>query len=500
MASFRALELGAPIPDRTHAVSCSLPTMASVRGYEEKDPQVVSRLEAGYPRFLIHPLNRKLSDHIRHGADLGTRSLWLTSSEGMARSLVEWLGEASGAELLTRHGVFAVAHRNEPADNSRAKTFLQNIGGFLSSREAEDRLVDLGLIHKPLPEPTFVGDAPAEIRRYLKPALPTAADHDIILAPCGMNAIYSGFRAVADLQATRGRTIWIQLGWLYLDTIAILKKYTASPADYVYVADPLDLPKLEAIFAAKGAKIAGVFAEVPSNPRIETADVEAISKLCRSSGARFIIDPTVGSIFAVNVLPYCDLLVTSLTKYTASDGDVIAGAVVINPAGSDADALRTAARKTAEPVYPRDLARLAEEITRTAPVLALIHDTAPKVAAFLSSHPKIDEVFWAHHPRSAANYANVARTPESTGGMISFTLKGTMEPFYDRLTLPKGPSFGMTTTLLCPFMYLAHYDLVTTDTGRAELARSGLNPDLLRLCVGTEGPDAIIAALADALG
>jgi cystathionine gamma-synthase len=58
----------------------------------------------------------------------------------------------------------------------------------------------------------------------------------------------------------------------------------------------------------------------------------------------------------------------------------------------------------------------------------------------------------------------------------------------------------MKTTLICPFLYLAHYDLVTTEAGRAELAASGIDPDLLRLCVGTEPAEDIIAVLAEALG
>jgi cystathionine gamma-synthase len=57
----------------------------------------------------------------------------------------------------------------------------------------------------------------------------------------------------------------------------------------------------------------------------------------------------------------------------------------------------------------------------------------------------------------------------------------------------------MTTTLVCPFMYLAHYDLVRTQAGREALAADGLDPDLLRLSVGTGPVDAIVAALADAL-
>jgi len=122
------------------------------------------------------------------------------------------------------------------------------------------------------------------------------------------------------------------------------------------------------------------------------------------------------------------------------------------------------------------------------------------VAEFLSSHPRVREVFWALHPASREQFGRIARAPGAVGGMISFTLRDGMESFYDRLTLAKGPSFGMKTTLICPFMYLAHYDLVSTPAGRAELAENGLDPDLLRLCVGTEPADEIIAALAAALG
>jgi len=57
----------------------------------------------------------------------------------------------------------------------------------------------------------------------------------------------------------------------------------------------------------------------------------------------------------------------------------------------------------------------------------------------------------------------------------------------------------MRTTLICPFMYLAHYDMVTSESGRAELAANGLDPELLRICVGTEPADEIIGALDEAL-
>jgi cystathionine gamma-synthase len=135
-------------------------------------------------------------------------------------------------------------------------------------------------------------------------------------------------------------------------------------------------------------------------------------------------------------------------------------------------------------------------------VLEKIHAATPQVVAFLESHPAVKAVHWALSPGSRENYRRLARTPGATGGMITFTLQelGALTRFYDRLRLPKGPSFGMKTTLICPFMYLAHYDLVTTPAGLAELAASRLDPDLLRLCIGTEPVEDIIATLREALG
>ena len=492
--------MGEAIPNSLHAVSCSLPTMRSVRGYEEKDPQVVSHLATGYPRFVVHPLVRRLAAHLGGDPSLAGRTLWLTSSFSMAKRLQDKLGASSGAQLLSRGGVHGVSHPEDTTLAAQAKVFLQNIGGFLSSREAEDCLVALGVLPSADPEPTFSGDAGAHIRRHLRTVLPEVGDPDILLAPSGMNAVYTAFKVVSDLQASRGRTVWIQLGWLYLDSIAILKKYTQTPGDYRYAPDSLDLSHVRSLFAAEGDRIAGVITEVPSNPLVQTTDLDELARLCRENGARLILDPSVGSLYSVDVLRYCDLVCCSLTKYTGSDGDIVAGALVVNPAGPDASALRSAAAAALEPVYPRDLARLAEQIERTRSVLDAIEAATPRVAAFLRAHPKVKDVFWAHQPKSAATYRRYARSESSVGGMISFTLRTPMEPFYDALRLPKGPSFGMKTTLICPFMYLAHYDLVTSEEGRRELAESGLDTDLLRLCVGTEPVEDILRSLAEALG
>ena len=498
MSVFSPLPLGQRIPASAHAVSCSLPTMRAVRGYEEKVPEITQHMTSGYPRFVIHPFLQQLSSHLIEKNGLVGHALWLVTSSRMADRLAAHLG-AVHVVRIDDGPIAGVAHPDTPELRGRAKIFLQNTGGFLSSRAAEDQLVRRGLVAAAGPEPQFAGDAAAEVRRHLGNLFPGVADQNMLLASCGMNAVDTAFRAVSELQRARGRTIWIQLGWLYLDTISLLKKQTAQAGDYIALRDVFDLAGLQRLFAEKGDRIAGLIAEVPTNPLLQTPDVAAIAALAHQHGAHVVLDPSISSPFAVDVLRHADVVVCSLTKYAASEGDLTAGLVVVNPQSGDAAPLLRSVQAKIEPLYERDLARLAFEIESTDTVLARIQASVPKVVAFLSAHPAVKDVYWALHSASAVNYHHVARHPGAVGSMITFTLRGSLENFYDRLRLPKGPSFGITTTLICPFMYLAHYDLVTTPEGRAELASFGLNPDLLRMSVGCEPVDDIIGALAEAL-
>jgi cystathionine gamma-synthase len=502
MSVFSPIPLGQRIPGSPHSVACSLPTMADVIGYEEGRPETTRHIASGYPRFVVHSHAKRLCELLGRRPELTGRSLWLVSSARMAADLAAYLGPDAPAAAVpfTVDGIDGVAHADTPALNSRAKVYLQNLGGFLSSRAAEDHLVRLGALASAAPEKLFAGDATAEIQRVLSGPFPAGAEN-VMLAPSGMNALYSAFRAISTVQARTGRTAWLQLGWLYLDSIALLKKFTPDPArDYLRHGDVTDLAGLAKLFAEHGPRLAGMIIEAPTNPLIQTADIAAVTALARRHGAMVILDPAVTSPFNVDLLPHADLVATSLTKYTAHEGDVIAGAVVVNPARPAFAELRALVAARLEPVHGRDLARLAAQIGATPDVVARINANSLQVAAFLESHPAVAKVWWALQPATKANYLQIARSPTSVGCMISFTLKGSLAGFYDRVRLPKGPSFGMTTTLISPFIYLAHYDLVTSEAGRAELAAHGLSPELLRLCVGTEPAADIIAALREALG
>jgi len=222
--------------------------------------------------------------------------------------------------------------------------------------------------------------------------------------------------------------------------------------------------------------------------------------LCRAHGAIFVVDPTIASPLNIDVLPHCDVAVNSLTKYAASEGDIVMGAVVVNPESPYADDFRKALPAALEPVYSRDVGRLAAQIGDYAMVIASTNRTAPVVVEFLRHHPRVKSLRWAHHPDSHENFLRIARSAHAHSSMISFKFDGPVATFYDRLRLPKGASFGMKTTLVCPFVFLAHYDLVTTESGREQLRACGLEPELVRLSLGCEPAEDIIASLSEALG
>jgi len=496
--AFLPLPLGQRIPPSIHGVSCSLPTMRAVVGYEEKDPEITRHLTSGYPRFVQHPYLKQAAAVLLRREGLADHQLWPTSSRRAAGCLQQWLLPVI-TRVVEHDGLCGVAFPTLPETAARAKTWLQHTGALASTRATEDFLIRAGELPSAQPEPTFVGDAGAEVRRYLRRVFAPATDAEIFLASNGMNAIWSAFRTVSILQAARGRRIWVQLGWLYLDTIAILQKFTPAPGDHVFLGDVFDLDALRRLFAERGHEIAGVITEVPTNPLLQTTDLQAVHALCRARGAILVVDPTIASPVNLDVFPHSDVVANSLTKYTASEGDILFGACVVNPAAPDAAALRAGMAAELEPVYPRDLARLAAQIGDADGMIAQSNASATKVVKFLRGHPRVQSVLWTLEPKSRDNYLRLARTPSSVGSMISFTVDGPVARVYDRLRLPKGPSFGMKTTLICPFIYLAHYDLVTSEAGRTLLTANGLSADLLRLSVGCEPVEEIIDALREAL-
>jgi cystathionine gamma-synthase len=441
----------------------------------------------------VHPLLAVLERAWRSRFALGADALWMVNSRRMGERLIAHLAPTP-ARLIVDEDVCGVAHADDVERRKQARSFLQHTGGFLSSRHAEDYAVRHGIAERAEPEELFAGDATAEVRRACAHLLGLDLPGNVLLAPSGMNAFWGSFQAIGARQRTAGRDVWLQVGWLYLDTAAILTKFTGGRI--VRVFDVHDRAAIEAVFREHGPRLAAVVTEVTTNPLMQTADLPWLASLARQHGALMVADPSIASLFNVDVLPHADVVLNSLTKFAAPDGDVIAGAVTVAPHCPDARSLRDAIAAELEPVYARDVARLAHQIGEYETLVPRLNAGARAVVDHLARRKRgIRKLYWSLQEASRANFLRLARGPDRLGPVISFEVEGEMARFYDALPLAKGPSFGMRTTLICPFVYLAHYDLISTADGREILAGAQLAPDLLRLSVGTEPPEAIIAAL-----
>ena len=493
--TFFPYPLGHSINGSPHSVCVSLPTMADVVAYEEKEARVLESFAAGYPRFFKNPiiseLNRRLAE-----AGLAGANDPLLPTEAAALDMCKFVG--TGEESIGRIGSFwLVRLPDQPEIRTKAKAFLQHTGCGLSSREAEDWLVrDYG--RTPHPEQRFRGDpseALARIRASLHATYGTAAESDIHIFRSGMNAFYSGFRALQGIQLDDNRDLWIQLGWLYVDTSRILDKFSLPGSPPIQLYNVLDLGELKEIMRKEGHRVAGIVTEAPTNPLVQTPDLEELREVADRHGAALILDPTLVSPHNVNVLQYADLHINSLTKYAASEGDVMMGALALNSRSRFYDDLLRTASVFGTAPGAGDLGRMAEQIGRYPETIRSINASAVQVAAFLEAHPRVKSVNWARSQPSGYNYNWLQHHEAGPGGIISFTTEEPLRKFYDRSNLVKSPSFGTRFTMMCPFMYLAHYDLVSTAAGRELLKRHGVDPELIRLSVGLEPAEAIIQEL-----
>ena len=125
--------------------------------------------------------------------------------------------------------------------------------------------------------------------------------------------------------------------------------------------------------------------------------------------------------------------------------------------------------------------------------------SAEIIAQKLVKHPAVATVRTAETVKTKENFKKLKRPGARSGSLITIELKKEMRVVYDKLNCVKGPSFGLKFTLISPYLWLAHFDEVTSEQGRKEIIKAGLNPDLLRISVGLEPVEEIWEMLENAL-
>ena len=465
----RVEDLGAPIPDSPHAVSVCLPTWADVIGYEEKEPRVIDKMRTGYPRFFFHPLIQRVRAALE--AKPG-RDVLPFAGEASAKQCAE----LAGGKAVATDGLWAAYF---PAENlATARAYWQHAGRILSSRAAEDWLNSRRLA---APDKHLELDL-----RKLLAGWSGAPPENISLHPSGMAAIFTAFEAIAARHLGK-RTV--MFGFPYTDTLKILSKF-GNGVEFYPRGDAEDLAALERLLAEE--EIAGIFCEFPSNPLLHVPDLPALHAMAAARGVPVVVDDTIGTFFNVDVLPHADFIATSLTKAISGEGDVMAGALTVNPRGLFAEALPSTVPGG---IYARDLQILARNAPDFPERMGIANDNALRLARHLASHPAVEQVWYPGLDPSPV-YEQLRKTGGGYGAVVSFLPRDAARNtprIFERLEISRGISLGTTYSLVCPYVQLAHYH---------ELAWAkdcGIDPFLLRVAVGTEPWQELQARFASAL-
>lgn len=237
-----------------------------------------------------------------------------------------------------------------------------------------------------------------------------------------------------------------------------------------------------------------VWLETPSNPMLGIADIEAIAAIAHEAGALLVVDNTFASPYLQQPLTLgADVVVHSTTKYMGGHSDVVGGALVVADAelGQQLAYHQNAMGAIAGPfdswLVLRGIKTLAVRMDRHCA-------NARAVVDFLVAHPRVSKVYWPGLP-SHPNHDVARKQMRDFGGMISFRVTGGME---SALQVCKAASVFTLAESLGGVESLIEHPYKMT---HASVQGSALEvpDDLVRLSVGIESVEDLIADLASAL-
>ena len=262
--------------------------------------------------------------------------------------------------------------------------------------------------------------------------------------------------------------------------------------------DFINMSTPENVRAALRPSTKMVWIETPTNPLLGIVDIEAVSKVASSAGAISVVDNTFATPFLQRPLGLgADVVVHSATKYIGGHSDVILGAAMTNNK-EIAEKLAFLQKSTGAVPGPFDCF-LAIRGTKTLHLRMQRHcENARRVAEFLVTHPKVKHVNYPgfkEHP----NHEIAKRQMSDFGGMVSFTLKNDSLSAAEKLVthteiFALAESLGGVESLIEHPASMTHSSLP-----KKVRLQSGLEDTLIRLSVGVEDAEDLLADLKQAL-
>ncbi|EMR01645.1 cystathionine gamma-synthase [Cesiribacter andamanensis] len=256
---------------------------------------------------------------------------------------------------------------------------------------------------------------------------------------------------------------------------------------------------MEAIRSRINANTRMIWVETPTNPLMNIIDIEACVKLAKEHNLLVAVDNTFCSPYLQTPLALgADIVMHSVTKYIGGHSDVVMGALVLNDDQLHERLMFLQNACGAVP-GPQDCFLVLRGI-KTLHIRMQRHcENGRKIAEYLSQHPKVGKVYWPGLPEHP-NHAVAKKQMRDFGGMISFTLKGdvledaigVLERF-KYFTLAE--SLGGVESLCGHPASMTHASIPKEDREQA-----GLKDSLIRLSVGIEDIEDLLADLEQAIG
>lgn len=252
----------------------------------------------------------------------------------------------------------------------------------------------------------------------------------------------------------------------------------------------VDMCKLDEVTRAADERTTMIWLETPSNPQMKLCDIAALSRIAARAGAQLVCDNT----FATPVLQRplglgADIVMHSTTKYFGGHSDVMGGALVFARRDSNFDAVAHRRHITGGILSPFN-AWLLLRGARSLPARMAWHcSSARRIAAFLESHVAVEAV---HYPGLASHpqHALATRQMSDFGGMLSFRIRG-----------GRGAALAVAgrLALITNATSLGGCESLIEHRASVEGAHPVSPENLLRLSVGLEHVDDLLADLAQAL-
>ena len=237
-----------------------------------------------------------------------------------------------------------------------------------------------------------------------------------------------------------------------------------------------------------------IWIETPTNPMMHIIDIKAITTLVKGRNIKVVVDNTFATPFLQRPLDLgADLAMHSVTKYLGGHSDVIMGALVLNDKDW-AQELEFIQNASGAVSGPQDCFLALRGIKTLHLRMQRHSENAAVVARFLRDHPHVDQVFWPgfeDHP----NHHIAKEQMRDFGGMISFTLKG--DDIEDAKNLMSRFKYFQLAESLGGVESLSGHPASMTHASipREERIKSGLLDSLIRLSVGIEDVEDLIADL-----